>query len=166
MAAVIGLGTIPQNDGGFRRGGTHRAYAPALPLALADVIMVLVPILRYHVVRGSGRQLLIPPAFLSLKPIPAAEAYHSAVYRADGRPLCVVPHPAALFVANKTGGGAIIGSVIVHFLSTGRADPHWSAARWLFLKFLGNRLPFKPSKITAMSFQDLEVRAEKTPCRR
>lgn len=24
-----------QNDGGFRRGGTHRAYSPALPLALS-----------------------------------------------------------------------------------------------------------------------------------
>lgn len=35
LAAVIGSWHHPrQNDGGFRRGGTHRAYAPALPLAL------------------------------------------------------------------------------------------------------------------------------------
>ena len=35
LAAVIGLGTILGiNDGDLRRGGTYRAYAPALPLAL------------------------------------------------------------------------------------------------------------------------------------
>lgn len=54
---------------------------------------------------------------------------------------CVVPpHPAALFVANKLG--ADIGSVIVYGLLVGLMASLIGGP--LFLKFLGNRLPFKP----------------------
>ncbi|EBQ6860695.1 D-serine transporter DsdX [Salmonella enterica] len=69
---------------------------------------------------------------------------------------CVVPpHPAALFVANKLG--ADIGSVIVYGLLVGLMASLVGGP--LFLKFLGNRLPFKP---VPTEFADLEVRAENT----
>ena len=54
---------------------------------------------------------------------------------------CVVPpHPAALFVANKLG--ADIGTVIVYGLLVGLIASLVGGP--LFLKLLGNRLPFKP----------------------
>ncbi|HAY1603516.1 TPA: D-serine transporter DsdX, partial [Escherichia coli] len=69
---------------------------------------------------------------------------------------CVVPpHPAALYVANKLG--ADIGSVIVYGLLVGLMASLIGGP--LFLKFLGQRLPFKP---VPTEFADLKVRDEKT----
>lgn len=68
---------------------------------------------------------------------------------------CVVPpHPAALYVANKLG--ADIGSVIVYGLLVGLMASLIGGP--LFLKFLGQRLPFKP---VPTEFADLKVRDEK-----
>ncbi len=67
----------------------------------------------------------------------------------------VPPHPAALFVANKLG--ADIGSVIVYGLA-GRTDG-LIGRRPAVLKFLGNRLPFKPVPMVILKC------APKTPCR-
>lgn len=69
---------------------------------------------------------------------------------------CVVPpHPAALFVANKLG--ADIGTVIVYGLLVGLMASLVGGP--LYLKFLGNRLPFKP---VPAEFSDLKVRDEST----
>ncbi len=76
------------------------------------------------------------------------------MYCADGRPLHVPPHPAALFVTNELG--ADIGTVIVAGLAVGLVASLVGGP--LFLKFLGDRLPFKT---VPEAFSDLEVREEK-----
>ncbi len=64
---------------------------------------------------------------------------------------CVVPpHPAALFVANKLG--ADIGTVIVYGLLVGLIASLVGGP--LFLRLLGNRLPFKP---VPAEFSNLDV---------
>lgn len=69
---------------------------------------------------------------------------------------CVVPpHPAALFVANKLG--ADIGTVIVYGLLVGLLASLVGGP--LFLRLLGNRLPFKA---VPAEFANLEVRKEET----
>ena len=69
---------------------------------------------------------------------------------------CVVPpHPAALFVANKLG--ADIGTVIVYGLLVGLMASLVGGP--LFLKLLGNRLPFKA---VPAEFANLDVRQEET----
>lgn len=77
------------------------------------------------------------------------------MYRIDGCALRGSPHPAALYVANKLG--ADIGSVIVYGLLVGLMASLIGGP--LFLKFLGQRLPFKP---VPTEFADLKVRDEKT----
>ncbi len=77
------------------------------------------------------------------------------MYRIDGSALRGSPHPAALYVANKLG--ADIGSVIVYGLLVGLMASLIGGP--LFLKFLGQRLPFKP---VPTEFADLKVRDEKT----
>lgn len=68
---------------------------------------------------------------------------------------CIVPpHPAALFVTNELG--ADIGTVIVAGLAVGLVASLVGGS--LFLKFLGERLPFKT---VPEAFSDLEVREEK-----
>jgi D-serine transporter len=67
---------------------------------------------------------------------------------------CVVPpHPAALFVTNN---GADVGTVVVYGLVALMAS---LVGGPLFLKLLGNRLPFKP---VPAEFSDLKVREEHT----
>lgn len=69
---------------------------------------------------------------------------------------CVVPpHPAALFVANKLG--ADIGTVIVYGLLVGLIASLVGGP--LFLRLLGNRLPFKS---VPAEFSNLDVREEST----
>ena len=69
---------------------------------------------------------------------------------------CVVPpHPAALFVTNKLG--ADVGTVIVYGLVVGLMASLVGGP--LFLKLLGNRLPYKP---VPAEFSDLKVREEHT----
>ena len=69
---------------------------------------------------------------------------------------CVVPpHPAALFVTNKLG--ADVGTVIVYGLLVGLVASLVGGP--LFLKLLGNRLPYKP---VPAEFSDLKVREEHT----
>lgn len=90
LAAVIGLGTIlgkmMEVSGAAERIGLTLQRCRWLS---ADVIMVLVGLIcGITLFVEVGVVLLIPLAFLSLKnPYLAAEAGHSAVYRADGRPL-------------------------------------------------------------------------------
>ncbi len=87
--------------------------------------------------------MLIPLAFLSIakRPIPAAEAGHSAVYRADGRPLRgTAASGCAVYRSTKILGGYhrrlstvwLVGLMAL----LGR--------RPAVLKVSGNRLPFKP----------------------
>ena len=147
LAAVIGLGTIlgkmMEVSGAAERIGLTLQRCRWLS---ADVIMVLV-----------GVVLLIPLAFSIAKKtntsllklaIPLCTAL-MAVH-------CVVPpHPAALFVANKLG--ADIGTVIVYGLLVGLIASLVGGP--LFLRLLGNRLPFKP---VPAEFSNLDVREEST----
>ncbi len=159
LAAVIGLGTIlgkmMEVSGAAERIGLTLQRCRWLS---ADVIMVLVGLIcGITLFVEVGVVLLIPLAFSIAKKtntsllklaIPLCTAL-MAVH-------CVVPpHPAALFVANKLG--ADIGSVIVYGLLVGLVASLVGGP--LFLKFLGNRLPFKP---VPTEFADLEVRDENT----
>jgi hypothetical protein len=124
----------------------------------ADVIMVLVGLIcGITLFVEVGVVLLIPLAFSIAKKtntsllklaIPLCTAL-MAVH-------CVVPpHPAALFVTNKLG--ADVGTVIVYGLMVGLMASLVGGP--LFLKLLGNRLPFKP---VPAEFSDLKVREEHT----
>lgn len=150
LAAVIGLGTIlgkmMEVSGAAERIGLTLQRCRWLS---ADVIMVLVGLIcGITLFVEVGVVLLIPLAFSIAKKtntsllklaIPLCTAL-MAVH-------CVVPpHPAALFVANKLG--ADIGTVIVYGLLVGGP---------LFLRLLGNRLPFKA---VPAEFANLEVRKE------
>lgn len=152
LAAVIGLGTIlgkmMEVSGAAERIGLTLQRCRWLS---ADVIMVLVGLIcGITLFVEVGVVLLIPLAFSIAKKtntsllklaIPLCTAL-MAVH-------CVVPpHPAALFVANKLG--ADIGTVIVYGLLVGGP---------LFLRLLGNRLPFKS---VPAEFSNLDVREEST----
>ncbi|HGT8870606.1 D-serine ammonia-lyase [Escherichia coli] len=159
LAAVIGLGTIlgkmMEVSGAAERIGLTLQRCRWLSV---DVIMVLVGLIcGITLFVEVGVVLLIPLAFSIAKKtntsllklaIPLCTAL-MAVH-------CVVPpHPAALYVANKLG--ADIGSVIVYGLLVGLMASLIGGP--LFLKFLGQRLPFKP---VPTEFADLKVRDEKT----
>jgi D-serine transporter len=158
LAAVIGLGTIlgkmMEVSGAAERIGLTLQRCRWLS---ADVIMVLVGLIcGITLFVEVGVVLLIPLAFS------IAKKQHLALKLAI--PLCtalmavhcvVPPHPAALFVANKLG--ADIGTVIVYGLLVGLMASLVGGP--LFLKLLGNRLPFKP---VPAEFSNLEVREEST----
>jgi D-serine transporter len=157
LAAVIGLGTIlgkmMEVSGAAERIGITLQRCRWLS---ADVIMVLVGLIcGITLFVEVGVVLLIPLAFSIAKKtntsllklaIPLCTAL-MAVH-------CVVPpHPAALFVTNKLG--ADVGTVIVYGLMVGLMASLVGGP--LFLKLLGNRLPFKP---VPAEFSDLKVREE------
>ncbi|HCC2473643.1 TPA: D-serine transporter DsdX [Klebsiella variicola] len=159
LAAVIGLGTIlgkmMEVSGAAERIGLTLQRCRWLS---ADVIMVLVGLIcGITLFVEVGVVLLIPLAFSIAKKtntsllklaIPLCTAL-MAVH-------CVVPpHPAALFVANKLG--ADIGTVIVYGLLVGLIASLVGGP--LFLRLLGNRLPFKS---VPAEFSNLEVRDEST----
>ncbi|HHK9997916.1 TPA: D-serine transporter DsdX [Klebsiella pneumoniae] len=166
LAAVIGLGTIlgkmMEVSGAAERIGLTLQRCRWLS---ADVIMVLVGLIcGITLFVEVGVVLLIPLAFSIAKKtntsllklaIPLCTAL-MAVH-------CVVPpHPAALFVANKLG--ADIGTVIVYGLLVGLIASLVGLIASLvggplFLRLLGNRLPFKP---VPAEFSNLDVREEST----
>lgn len=156
---MIGLGTIlgkmMEVSGAAERIGLTLQRCRWLS---ADVIMVLVGLIcGITLFVEVGVVLLIPLAFSIAKKtntsllklaIPLCTAL-MAVH-------CVVPpHPAALFVANKLG--ADIGTVIVYGLLVGLIASLVGGP--LFLRLLGNRLPFKP---VPAEFSNLDVREEST----
>jgi len=159
LAAVIGLGTIlgkmMEVSGGAERIGLALQRCRWLS---ADVIMVLVGLIcGITLFVEVGVVLLIPLAFSIAKKtntsllklaIPLCTAL-MAVH-------CVVPpHPAAMFVTNKLG--ADVGTVIVYGLLVGLTASLVGGP--LFLKIVGNRLPFKS---VPAEFSDLKVRKEET----
>ncbi|MEY0162584.1 D-serine transporter DsdX [Providencia rettgeri] len=158
LAAIIGLGTILgkmiEISGAAERIGVtlqkSRWLTPDVTMVLIGLICGITLFVEVGVV------LLIPLAFSIAKrtntsllklAIPLCTAL-MAVH-------CIVPpHPAALFVTNELG--ADIGTVIVAGLAVGLVASLVGGP--LFLKFLGNRLPFKT---VPEAFSDLEVREEK-----
>ncbi|PWC22852.1 D-serine transporter DsdX [Brenneria roseae subsp. roseae] len=157
LAAVIGLGTIlgkmMEVSGAAERIGITLQKCRWLS---PDVIMVLVGLIcGITLFVEVGVVLLIPLAFS------IAKKTHTSLLKL-AIPLCtalmavhcvVPPHPAALYVTNKLG--ADIGSVIVYGLLVGLVASLIGGP--LFLKFLGNRLPFKT---VPAAFSELEVRRE------
>ncbi|HHN8579904.1 D-serine transporter DsdX [Providencia rettgeri] len=158
LAAIIGLGTIlgkmMEISGAAKRIGVtlqkSRWLTPDVTMVLIGLICGITLFVEVGVV------LLIPLAFSIAKKtntsllklaIPLCTAL-MAVH-------CIVPpHPAALFVTNELG--ADIGTVIVAGLAVGLVASLVGGP--LFLKFLGDRLPFKT---VPEAFSDLEVREEK-----
>ncbi|WP_318837615.1 MULTISPECIES: D-serine transporter DsdX [unclassified Providencia] len=158
LAAIIGLGTIlgkmMEISGAAERIGVtlqkSRWLTPDVTMVLIGLICGITLFVEVGVV------LLIPLVFSIAKrtntsllklAIPLCTAL-MAVH-------CIVPpHPAALFVTNELG--ADIGTVIVAGLAVGLVASLVGGP--LFLKFLGNRLPFKT---VPEAFSDLEVREEK-----
>lgn len=158
LAAIIGLGTIlgkmMEISGAAERIGItlqkSRWLTPDVTMVLIGLICGITLFVEVGVV------LLIPLAFSIAKKtntsllklaIPLCTAL-MAVH-------CIVPpHPAALFVTNELG--ADIGTVIVAGLAVGLVASLIGGP--LFLKFLGERLPFKT---VPEAFSDLEVREEK-----
>jgi len=158
LAAIIGLGTIlgkmMEISGAAERIGVtlqkSRWLTPDVTMVLIGLICGITLFVEVGVV------LLIPLAFSIAKrtntsllklAIPLCTAL-MAVH-------CIVPpHPAALFVTNELG--ADIGTVIVAGLAVGLVASLVGGP--LFLKFLGDRLPFKT---VPKAFSDLEVREEK-----
>lgn len=158
LAAIIGLGTIlgkmMEISGAAERIGITlqkcRWLTPDVTMVLIGLICGITLFVEVGVV------LLIPLAFSIAKKtktsllklaIPLCTAL-MAVH-------CIVPpHPAALFVTNELG--ADIGTVIVSGLAVGLVASLIGGP--LFLKFLGDRLPFKA---VPEAFADLEVREEK-----
>ncbi|WP_312741913.1 D-serine transporter DsdX [Cedecea neteri] len=155
LAAVIGLGTIlgkmMEVSGAAERIGQALQRCSWLS---ADVIMVLVGLIcGITLFVEVGVVLLIPLAFS------IAKKTHTSLLKL-AIPLCtalmavhcvVPPHPAALFVTNKLG--ADVGTVIVYGLAVGLLASLVGGP--LFLKCLGNRLPFKPVPV---EFSDLQTR--------
>jgi D-serine transporter len=140
LAAVIGLGTIlgkmMEVSGAAERIGIALQRCRWLS---ADVIMVLVGLIcGITLFVEVGVVLLIPLAFS------IAKKTHTSL-----------PHPAALFVTNKLG--ADVGTVIVYGLMVGLLASLVGGP--LFLKLLGDRLPFKA---VPAEFSDLNVREEHT----
>ncbi len=158
LAAIIGLGTIlgkmMEISGAAERIGVtlqkSRWLTPDVTMVLIGLICGITLFVEVGVV------LLIPLAFSIAKKtntsllklaIPLCTAL-MAVH-------CIVPpHPAALFVTNELG--ADIGTVIVAGLAVGLVASLVGGP--LFLKFLGDRLPFKT---VPEAFSGLEVREEK-----
>lgn len=158
LAAIIGLGTIlgkmMEISGAAEQIGVtlqkSRWLTPDVTMVLIGLICGITLFVEVGVV------LLIPLAFSIAKrtntsllklAIPLCTAL-MAVH-------CIVPpHPAALFVTNELG--ADIGTVIVAGLAVGLVASLVGGP--LFLKFLGDRLPFKT---VPEAFSDLEVREEK-----
>ncbi len=158
LAAIIGLGTIlgkmMEISGAAERIGItlqkSRWLTPDVTMVLIGLICGITLFVEVGVV------LLIPLAFSIAKKtntsllklaIPLCTAL-MAVH-------CIVPpHPAALFVTNELG--ADIGTVIVAGLVVGLAASLVGGP--LFLKVLGDRLPFKT---VPEAFSDMEVREEK-----
>ncbi|MBQ0532750.1 D-serine transporter DsdX [Providencia huaxiensis] len=158
LAAIIGLGTIlgkmMEISGAAERIGVtlqkSRWLTPDVTMVLIGLICGITLFVEVGVV------LLIPLAFSIAKrtntsllklAIPLCTAL-MAVH-------CIVPpHPAALFVTNELG--ADIGTVIVAGLAVGLVASLVGGP--LFLKFLGDRLPFKT---VPEAFSDLEVREER-----
>ncbi|MHC3400471.1 D-serine transporter DsdX [Aeromonas veronii] len=159
LAAVIGLGTIlgkmMEVSGAAERIGLALQRCRWLS---PDVIMVLVGLVcGITLFVEVGVVLLIPLAFsiarktntsLLKLAIPLCTAL-MAVH-------CIVPpHPAALYVTNQLG--ADVGSVIVYGLAVGLFASLIGGP--LFLKLLGNRLPFKG---VPDAFADIKARDEAT----
>lgn len=158
LAAIIGLGTIlgkmMEISGAAERIGITlekcRWLSPDVTMILIGLICGITLFVEVGVV------LLIPLAFSIAKKtntsllklaIPLCTAL-MAVH-------CIIPpHPAALFVTNELG--ADIGTVIVAGLAAGLVASLIGGP--LFLKFLGDRLPFK---VVPAAFADLKVREEK-----
>lgn len=158
LAAIIGLGTIlgkmMEISGAAERIGVtlqkSRWLTPDVTMVLIGLICGITLFVEVGVV------LLIPLAFSIAKKtntsllklaIPLCTAL-MAVH-------CIVPpYSAALFVTNELG--ADIGTVIVAGLAVGLVASLVGGP--LFLKFLGDRLPFKT---VPEAFSDLEVREEK-----
>ncbi|HGM9946610.1 TPA: D-serine transporter DsdX [Providencia rettgeri] len=158
LAAIIGLGTIlgkmMEISGAAERIGVtlqkSRWLTPDVTMVLIGLICGITLFVEVGVV------LLIPLAFSIAKKtntsllklaIPLCTAL-MAVH-------CIVPpHPAALFVTNELGTD--ISTVIVAGLAVGLVASLVGGP--LFLKFLGDRLPFKT---VPEAFSDLEVREEK-----
>ncbi len=158
LAAIIGLGTIlgkmMEISGAAERIGITLQKCRWLS---PDVIMVLVGLIcGITLFVEVGVVLLIPLAFSIAKKtntsllklaIPLCTAL-MAVH-------CIVPpHPAALFVTNELG--ADMGTVIVAGLAVGLLASLVGGP--LFLKVLGERLPFKT---VPEAFSDMEIRLEK-----
>ncbi|EEG84491.1 transporter, gluconate:H+ symporter family [Proteus penneri ATCC 35198] len=158
LAAIIGLGTIlgkmMEISGAAERIGITLQKCRWLS---PDVIMVLVGLIcGITLFVEVGVVLLIPLAFSIAKKtntsllklaIPLCTAL-MAVH-------CIVPpHPAALFVTNELG--ADMGTVIVAGLAVGLVASLVGGP--LFLKMLGERLPFKT---VPEEFSDMEIREEK-----
>lgn len=159
LAAVIGLGTIlgkmMEVSGAAERIGLTLQRCRWLS---ADVIMVLVGLIcGITLFVEVGVVLLIRWRFpLPKKPTRRYSSWPSRCCTALMAVHCVVPpHPAALFVANKLG--ADIGTVIVYGLLVGLLASLVGGP--LFLRLLGNRLPFKA---VPAEFANLEVRKEET----
>ncbi|WOB85873.1 D-serine transporter DsdX [Providencia sp. PROV040] len=158
LAAIIGLGTILGKM--MEISGAAELIGVTLQKSrwlTPDVTMVLIGLIcGITLFVEVGVVLLIPLAFSIAKrtntsllklAIPLCTAL-MAVH-------CIVPpHPAALFVTNELG--ADIGTVIVAGLAVGLVASLVGGP--LFLKFLGDRLPFKT---VPEAFSDLEVREEK-----
>ncbi|ENI4798855.1 TPA: D-serine transporter DsdX [Klebsiella pneumoniae] len=145
LAAVIGLGTIlgkmMEVSGAAERIGLTLQRCRWLS---ADVIMVLVGLIcGITLFVEVGVVLLIPLAFS------IAKKTNTSLLKL-AIPLCT-----ALFVANKLG--ADIGTVIVYGLLVGLIASLVGGP--LFLRLLGNRLPFKP---VPAEFSNLDVREEST----
>lgn len=145
LAAVIGLGTIlgkmMEVSGAAERIGLTLQRCRWLS---ADVIMVLVGLIcGITLFVEVGVVLLIPLAFS------IAKKTNTSLLKL-AIPLCT-----ALFVADKLG--ADIGTVIVYGLLVGLIASLVGGP--LFLRLLGNRLPFKP---VPAEFSNLDVREEST----
>ncbi|MFJ5455732.1 D-serine transporter DsdX [Pectobacterium sp. CHL-2024] len=159
LAAVIGLGTIlgkmMETSGAAERIGLTLQKSRWLS---ADVIMVLVGLIcGITLFVEVGVVLLIPLAFS------VARKTNTSLFRL-AIPLCtalmavhcvVPPHPAALFVTNKLG--ADVGTVIVYGLLVGLVASLIGGC--LFLKLMGERVPFKT---VPQAFSSLAVREEHT----
>ena len=151
LAAVIGLGTIlgkmMEVSGAAERIGLTLQRCRWLVGLICGItlfvevgVVLLIP-LAFSIAKKTNTSLLK----LAIPLCTALMAVH-----------CVVPpHPAALFVANKLG--ADIGTVIVYGLLVGLIASLVGGP--LFLRLLGNRLPFKP---VPAEFSNLDVREEST----
>ncbi|HCM7574081.1 TPA: D-serine transporter DsdX [Klebsiella pneumoniae] len=140
LAAVIGLGTILGKMMEVSGAAERIGLICGITLFVEVGVVLLIP-LAFSIAKKTNTSLLK----LAIPLCTALMAVH-----------CVVPpHPAALFVANKLG--ADIGTVIVYGLLVGLIASLVGGP--LFLRLLGNRLPFKP---VPAEFSNLDVREEST----
>ncbi|HCT2238186.1 TPA: D-serine transporter DsdX [Klebsiella quasipneumoniae] len=140
LAAVIGLGTILGKMMEVSGAAERIGLICGITLFVEVGVVLLIP-LAFSIAKKTNTSLLK----LAVPLCTALMAVH-----------CVVPpHPAALFVANKLG--ADIGTVIVYGLLVGLIASLVGGP--LFLRALGNRLPYKP---VPAEFANLEVREAST----